>query len=319
MRRYLLRRTGQTLIALFLATVVVFLGARALPGDPAIAFAGEDAHNPERLEQIRIRYGLDQPLPVQYGRWISQAAQGDFGRSLRSGLPVGELIVTRIPVTLQLAGMSMVVALAIGIPAGVVSAVRRGKAADYAANAFGLAGLSIPNFWLGMMLIVVFAVNLGWLPASGYTPFADDPVDNVLRMLMPSITLGTAMAAVVMRQMRSSMLESLGADYVRTARAKGLPERTVVGSHALRNSLITVTTVVGLQLAHLLSGAVITEQIFIIPGFGKMLVDSVFERDYPVLQGVVVVAAVAYLLANWLVDILYSVLNPRIRVSGRAS
>jgi peptide/nickel transport system permease protein len=315
-RRYLLRRTGQTLVALFLATVVVFLGARALPGDPAIALAGEDASDPVRLERIRVRYGLDQPIPVQYVRWISLATQGDFGRSIRTGLPVSRLMTSRIPITLQLTGLSLLVAIVIGMPAGVVSAVQRGKVADYTANAIGLTGLSIPNFWLGMMLILLFAVNLGWLPASGYIPFSADPGENLRRMLLPAITLGTAIAAVVMRQMRSSMLESLGADYVRTARAKGLPERTVVGSHALRNSLITVTTVIGLQLGHLLSGAVVTEQIFVIPGFGKLLVDSVFQRDYPVLQGVVVVAAVAYLLANWLVDVLYSLLNPRIRVSG---
>ena len=319
MTRYLVRRTVHALIALFLATVIVFIGVRLLPGDPAIALAGEDGANPDTIEAVRERYGLNDPMPVQYWRWIQHAVQGDFGRSIRTGVPVGDLIFSRIPITVQLTTMSLAVAMVIGIPAGIISAVRRGKLTDYAANMFGLAGLSIPNFWLGMMLIVAFAVNRDWFPASGYTSFAVDPVDNVMRMVLPAITLGTSMAAIIMRQMRSSMLDSLTADYVRTARAKGLSERAVIGSHALRNSLITVTTVIGLQLAALLSGAVITEQIFVIPGFGRLMLQAVFQRDYPVLQGVVVIAAVAYIVINFLVDILYSVLNPRIRVTGSGS
>ncbi|MBA2318345.1 MAG: ABC transporter permease [Euzebyales bacterium] len=316
MTRYLLRRTLHALIALFLATVMVFIGIRALPGDPAIALAGEEALNPEMIEAIRQRYGLDQPPPVQYWRWIGQAVQGDFGRSIRTGLPVSALIVSRIPITIQLTMLSLLVAVTIGMPAGVISAVRRGKPADYLANGFGLAGLSIPNFVLGMALIITLTVDRNWFPSSGYTSFAVDPVDNLMRMVLPAITLGTSMSAIIMRQMRSSMLDALTADYVRTARSKGLSEWSVIGSHALRNSLITVTTVIGLQLAGLLSGAVITEQIFLIPGFGKLLLDSVFQRDYPVLQGVVVIAAVAYVSINLLVDITYSLLNPRIRVSG---
>lgn len=319
MTRYILRRTAQAALALFFATILIFLAARALPGDPAIALAGAEATDPAQLDAIRARYGLDQPIPVQYARWMGQAVQGNFGSSIRTGLPVTDLIVSRIPVTIQLSALALAMSVLIGVPAGIVSAIRRGKAADYAANVIGLAGLSVPNFWLGMMLISLFSLTLEWLPPSGFTSFASDPADNLRRMVLPVITLGTGMAAIVMRQTRSSMLESLGADYVRTARAKGLSEGAVIASHALRNSLLTVTTVIGLQLAALLTGAVVTEQIFLIPGFGKLLLDSVFQRDYPVLQAVVVFAAIAYLLVNLIVDILYSVLNPRIRVSGRSS
>jgi peptide/nickel transport system permease protein len=198
-----------------------------------------------------------------------------------------------------------------------VAAVRRGKVSDYVANAVALVGLSVPHFWLGLLLIILFAVKLGWLPSGGYVPFGEDPVDNLRHMLLPALVLGTGLAAVVMRQMRSSMIDSLGADYIRTARAKGLSERAVVGKHAFRNSLITVTTVIGLQLGALISGAVITETIFQIAGFGRLTIDAVNQRDYALIQGVVLVAAAGYVLVNLTVDILYSFLNPRIRVSGR--
>jgi peptide/nickel transport system permease protein len=198
----------------------------------------------------------------------------------------------------------------------VIAAVRRGSLADYGGSLAALLGLSIPNFWFGLVLILVFAVALGVLPASGFVPFFEDPLDNLRRMIMPAIVLGTGLAAVIMRQTRASMLESLGSDYVRTARAKGLRDRSVVGSHALRNSLITVVTLVGLQLGALISGAVVTEQVFVLPGFGKLTVDSVFQRDYPLIQGVVLVAAFGYVVVNLLVDILYSLIDPRIRVSG---
>jgi len=204
----------------------------------------------------------------------------------------------------------------IGIPAGVIAAVRRGKASDYAATTTALLGLSVPHFWLGLLMIIVFAVNLRWLPAGGYVSFRDDPLGNLEHMLMPAIVLGTGLSAVLMRQMRSDMLTSLGADYVRTARAKGLSEWSVVGKHALRNSLITITTVIGLQLGALISGAVVTEQIFGIAGFGRLTVDSIAQRDYALLQGVVLVAAAGYVVVNLLVDVAYSLINPRIRVAG---
>jgi peptide/nickel transport system permease protein len=315
-RGFLLRKSGAALIVVFLASLVVFAGMQALPGSPALVLAGED-RSPQALAEIIKKFGLDDPLPVQYATWLGHAEQGDFGESRRTGLGVGGTIIDRIPITLELAFLSIIVALILGIPAGVIAAVKRGSAADYASGTLALVGLSIPHFWLGLLLILVFAVKLRLLPASGYVPFFDDPVENLRRMAMPALVLGTGVSAIVMRQMRSAMLDSLGADYVRTARAKGLSERHVIIGHAMRNSLLTVVTVVGLQLGALISGAVITEQIFVIPGFGRLTIEAVNQRDYALIQGVVFVAAAGYVIINLLVDALYSVLNPRIRVSGQ--
>jgi peptide/nickel transport system permease protein len=251
-------------------------------------------------------------------RWVSHALRGDLGLDARQ-LPVGHTIVSRIPITLELAFLSILIGTMIGVIAGVIAAVRRGRASDHAATTGALVGLSVPHFWLGLMMIIVFAVDLHWLPASGYVSFREHPLGNLEHMLMPALVLGTGLSAVLMRQTRSAMLSSLSADYVRTARAKGLPERSVVGKHALRNSLITVTTVIGLQLGALISGAVITEQIFVIPGFGRLTLEAINERDYTLLQGVVLVAATGYVVVNLLVDVVYSLLNPRIRVSGSAA
>lgn len=315
MKRYLLQRSGAALLALVLASMLVFAGIRALPGDAALALAGEE-RDPASLAEIREKYGLNDPVPVQYLRWISLALRGDLGESVRTGLDVTDTILRTVPITVELAVLSVLVAIVIGIPAGMAAAARQGKPADYVANAVGLFGLSVPNFWLGLMLILLLAVRTNVFPASGYVPFFEDPIANLHRMILPAFVLGTGLAAVIMRQMRSSMLESLQADYIRTARAKGLSERTVVGSHALRNSLITVVTVIGLQLGGLISGAVVTEQIFVIPGFGNLIVSAVFQRDYPVIQGAVLVAAAGYIVVNLVVDVIYSLLNPRIRVSG---
>ena len=292
MGSFLLRKVGAALVVLVLTSFVVFLGVRAIPGDPALALGGEN-RDAAVLDQIREKYGLDDPLPVR------------------------ETIASRLPLTLELAFLSLLIAALIGVGAGVIAAVRRGKLSDYAATTGALVGLSIPHFWLGLMMIIVFAVELGWLPAGGYVPFREDPIANLQHMIMPAIVLGTGFSAVLMRQMRSSMLESLGADYVRTARAKGLSERSVVGAHALRNSLITVTTLLGLQFGALISGAVITEQIFGIAGFGRLTIDAINQRDYALLQGVVLVTAAGYVVVNLLVDVAYSLLNPRIRISGR--
>jgi peptide/nickel transport system permease protein len=309
---FLLRKVGAALIVLVLASILVFLGMRALPGDPALALGGED-RDAAVLAEIRHSYGLDQPLPLQYVHWVGHLVRGDLGTDQRK-LPVAHTIVTRLPITLELAGLSILLGSVLGIVAGVVAAVRRGKPADYAATSVALVGLSVPHFWLGLMMIVAFAVNRHWLPAGGYVSFAEDPVENLRHMVMPAIVLGTGLSAVVMRQMRSAMLDSLGADYVRTARAKGLSEFSVVAVHALRNSLITVTTIIGLQLGALISGAVITEQIFGIAGFGRLTIDAVNQRDYALIQGVVLVAAVGYVVVNLLVDVVYSFLNPRIRI-----
>jgi peptide/nickel transport system permease protein len=313
---FLLRRVGAALIVLLLASMLVFGGVRALPGDPAIALGAEN-RDPAVLAQIRHKYHLDEPVPVQYVRWLGLALRGDLGVDQRE-LPVAHTIITRIPITLELAALAILIGSVIGLSAGIIAAVRRGKASDYAATSFALVGLSVPHFWLGIMMIIVFAVDRHWLPAGGYVPLSQDPVENLRHLLMPAIVLGTGLSAVLMRQMRSSMLTSLDADYVRTARAKGLSEWSVVGKHALRNSLITVTTVIGLQLGALISGAVITEQIFGIAGFGRLTIDAINQRDYTLLQGVVLVAAVGYVVVNLGVDLLYSFLNPRIRVSGRS-
>jgi peptide/nickel transport system permease protein len=311
---FLLRKAGAALIVIWLASILVFAGIRALPGDPAIALGGE-SRDPAVLAFIRQKYNLDRPLPVQYAKWVWLALQGDLGIDTRQ-LPVAHTIVTRLPITLELAFLAVLLGSLIGIAAGVVAAWRRGKASDYGATSFALVGLSVPHFWLGLLMIILFAVKLGWLPASGYVSFSHDPLQNLRHLFMPAVVLGTGLSAVVMRQMRSAMLDSLSADYVRTARAKGLPEWRVVAVHALRNSLITVTTIIGLQLGLLISGAVITEQIFGIAGFGRLTIDAVNQRDYALIQGVVLVAAAGYVVVNLCVDVVYSLLNPRIRVSG---
>ncbi|WP_232663510.1 ABC transporter permease [Pseudonocardia sp. TRM90224] len=318
MRTYLLNRLWQSALTLLLASIVVFLGVRALPGDPALAFAGEE-RDPESLAAIRARFGFDQPLLVQFWKFLTAALSGDLGDSTRTGIPVTSMIGSALPVTIQLSVFALLVAVLVGGATGVLAAVRRGRPAEWFANAVALIGLSVPNFWLGLIAIIYLAVGFGWFPASGFVPFTVDPVANLHHLVLPALVLGSGLAAVVMRQTRSAMLESLGADYIRTARAKGLSPRAVVGSHALRNSLVVVVTIVGLQLGALISGAVVTERIFALPGFGKMTVDAVFQRDYPVIQGVVLVTASAYVLINFLVDLAYSLIDPRIRVTGAAS
>ncbi|MGH3097419.1 MAG: ABC transporter permease [Streptosporangiales bacterium] len=314
MKWFLLRRAGASLITLFLASVVVFVGIRALPGDPAVALSAEQA-SPKVIAAIRHEYGLDKPLPVQYVTWIGHALQGDLGQSPKTGLEVSDVLAQRIPVTFELAVLALLIALVIGLPIGIVAAFRRGTWLDYFSTSGSLLGLSVPHFWLGILFILAFAVNLDFLPASGFVPITN-PIANLSHMIMPAFVLGIGLAAVVMRQMRSAMLESLGADYIRTARAKGLTELTVVGIHALRNSLTTVVTVVGLQLGVLISGTIITEQIFLIPGLGRLTVEAVFSRDYPSLEGVVLLAATGYIVVNFLVDMAYSLLNPRVRVTS---
>lgn len=306
------RRLAVSIPTLLLISMLVFSLQLLLPGDPALAIAGEE-RSPEVLEAIRERYHLNEPVPVQYWYWLTGVLSGDMGESIRSRMPVTELILSKLPVTIQLAVMAMIIALAIGIPAGIVSAVRKGTAWDMGANVVALSGISIPNFWLGIMLIMLVSVQWGLLPASGYANPLDDPLRNIQTMIMPAFVLGTGIAAIMMRHTRSAMLSSLRADYVRTARAKGLSERIVVLRHALRNALIPVVTLGTLQLGELLSGAVLTEQIFTIPGFGKLIVDAVFNRDYAVVQGVVLFTGTAFILMNLLADMLYFLLNPRLR------
>ena len=317
MIEFLVRRAVISALTLFLISIIVFTGVRLIPGDPARVLAGTDA-DAAGLEEIRQKYGLNDPYLVQYVRWLGLGLVGDLGESIRTRQGVARMVAGKLPITLELALLSILVALAIAIPAGVVAAVRRNTAWDVLASGVSLAGVSVPNFWLGIMLILLVSVRLGWLPASGYVSPIEDLLGNVKRMIMPAFVLGTGLAAVLMRQTRNSMIEVLSADYVRTARAKGLAGRAVVLRHALRNGLIPVVTILGLQMGALMGGAVVTEQIFVIPGFGRLIVEAVFTRDYPVVQGVVLITASSYVLINLLVDVSYSLLNPRIRIRGAA-
>lgn len=295
---------------ILLISVLVFFLQKLLPGDPVLALAGED-RNPEILAFLREKYRLNDPLYVQYFHWIGNALTGDLGVSLRTQQPVVTLLAQKLPVTFQLATMALIIAVVIGIPAGIISAYHKGTWIDWVANVVALSGLSVPNFWLGIMMILLVSVKLGWLPASGYQPFFDDPLQSIRTMLMPAFVLGTGLAATLMRHTRSAMLGVLQSDYVRTARAKGLSEWRVVTRHALRNALVPVVTVITLLFGELLAGAVLTEQIFTIPGFGKLVVDAVFNRDYAVVQGIVLCTAIAFVLMNIMSDALYRYLNPR--------
>ena len=312
MGKYLLQRLATIVPTLFFVSVLIFGLQQLLPGDPAIALAGED-RDPNVVAYLRAKFHLDEPLPMRYGYWLGGVLRGDLGESVRIQKPVTELILEKLPVTLELAALAMLIALTIGVTAGVISAVKKDTWWDYGANVFALWGLSTPNFWLGILLILLFAVQLGWLPASGYVSPFEDLKANLAAMIMPAFVLGNAFAAVLMRHTRSAMLQVLSSDYVRTARAKGLDERTVVLKHALRNALIPVITLGALGLGELLGGAVLTEQVFSIPGFGKLIVDAVFNRDYSVVQGVVLCTATAYLTLNLLADFAYYLVNPRMR------
>jgi peptide/nickel transport system permease protein len=312
MGKYLARRVVTIVPTLFFVTILIFGLQQLLPGDPAMILAGED-QDPAVIAHLRQKMHLDQPLPVQYFHWIRGVLHGDLGESLRIQKPVTELVLEKLPVTVQLASMAILIALAVGVTAGVVSAVKKGTAWDYAANVFALWGLSTPNFWLGILLILLFAVKLGWLPASGYVSPFEDLRGNLAAMIMPSFVLGNAFAAVLMRHTRSAMLQVLNSDYVRTARAKGLSERVVILKHALRNALTPVITLGALGFGELLGGTVLTESVFSIPGFGKLIVDAVFNRDYAVVQGVVLVTATTYIVLNLLADMAYFLVNPRMR------
>ncbi len=312
MNAFLLRRLAISVPTLLIVTVIVFGLQQLLPGDPALALSGE-IRDPAVLDAIRAKYHLDQPVPLQYVYLLTGALTGDLGISLKSNQPVTELVLTKLPVTLELAGLAMLVALLIGIPAGVISAVKRDSVWDHVANVIGLSGLSIPHFWLGIMLILLISVQWGLLPPGGFVSPADSVADNLESMIMPALVLGGGVTAVMMRHTRSAMLGVLRSDYVRTARAKGLFERTVVIKHALRNALIPVVTLGALYLGELLSGAVLTESVFNIPGFGKLVVDAVFNRDYAVVQGVVLFTASAYILLNLAADMAYFLINPRMR------
>src|SRR5260221_1031322 len=308
----LLQRLATMVRTLFFVSVLIFGLQQLLPGHPAIALAGEE-RDENVIASLGAKFHLDEPLPVRYGYWLGGVLRGDLGESVRIQKPVTELIVEKLPVTIELAALAMLIALVIGVRAGVISAVKKDTWWDYGANIFALWGLSTPNFWLGILLILLFAVQLGWLPASGYVSPFEDLKANLAAMIMPAFVLGNAFAAVLMRHTRSAMLQVLSADYVRTARAKGLAEHVVILKHALRNALVPVITLGALGFGELLGGTVLTETVFTIPGFGKLIVDAVFNRDYAVVQGVVLFTATAYILLNLLADLAYFLVNPRMR------
>jgi peptide/nickel transport system permease protein len=313
-RGHLGARIAQVLPTILLVSIIVFCLQQLMPGDPALVLAGEE-RDPQVIAQIRAELWLDRPLPIQYLHWIGNVLHGDLGYSWRIREPVAQLVLEKLPVTAQLGFMAFIISICIGVPLGVLSAVKKNSVLDYVANGIGLAGLSTPTFWLGIMLILLVSVDLGWLPPSGYVSLAEDWRQSLATTIMPAFVLGNALAAVLMRHTRSAMLTALGQDYVRTARAKGLREFGVIVRHALRNALVPVVTLGALELGGLMSGAVLTEQVFSIPGFGKLIVDAVFNRDYPVVQGVVLVTATVYILLNLLADVLYVFINPRLRAA----
>lgn len=312
MIKFILRRLLNAIPTLILVSLFVFTLQKLLPGDPVLAMAGEE-RDPQVLEYLRGKYHLDDPVPVQYLDWVGDVLQGNLGISMRNDQPVLSLLKSKLPVTLELSMWAMLIALLIGIPSGIIAAVRKGTAVDYGANIFALSGISIPHFWLGLLLILFFAVKLKWLPASGFVPFSEDPLRNLQTLIMPAFVLGAGLAGTLMRHTRSAMLEVLRSDYVRTARAKGLLPWTVITKHAFRNALMPIVTLTTLLFGELLGGAVLTEQVFSLPGFGKMIVDAVFNRDYSVVQGVVLCVAVGFILLNLLADVLYRLINPRMR------
>jgi peptide/nickel transport system permease protein len=309
---YLAGRVVALVPVLLVVGVVVFLIARFTPGDPIRVLLGEDAR-PEQVQALRQLHGLDAPLPVQFGLWLSRALRGDLGRSLFNRLPVTRTIWQHVGPTMMLSSMALGVALVIGIPIGIASAVYRNSWLDQASLSLVMLGAAVPSFWLGLTLIVVFAVNLGWLPSSGFRPPDEGLWRSVRYMILPAIALGVPNSALIIRFVRGSLLDVIATDYVRTARAKGLAERAVIFRHALRNALVPILTVVGLTFAALMGGAVVTETVFSIPGIGQLVVQSVLRRDYPVIQGVTLIVAASYVLINLLVDVLYLVVDPRVK------
>lgn len=311
---YLLRQVLLALPALFGVLVSVFLLMRSIPGDVVTGLVGfQGTVSPERMDELRRLFGLDLPIHVQFGQWFGAALQGDLGSSLRTGRPVVQDLLLRFPVTLELSLLSMLIALAIAIPLGVLAALQRGRMTDLVVSVFALLGLSLPGFFLGILLILLFSLQLGWLPPAGYIPLNEGLWDNLRHMILPAASLGVILAAAVTRIVRSTMLEVLGRDYVRTARAKGLADRRVTYRHALRNALIPVVTVVGLQFGTLLGGAVIIEQVFSLPGVGRFALEGINLRDYPVVQGAVLLIAAAFIAVNLFVDVVYVLIDPRVR------
>lgn len=313
MREYILRRLVSMIPVLLLVSIIAFGLLYVLPGDPAVAMLGEKASNIETYQALRKEMGLDDPIYVQYGRWLGKILQGDLGRSIRTTEPVAEVLMRRVPVSLYYGLAGMLIGIMIGLPIAALSALRPGSKLDIAGTVGALAGVAIPSFWEALMLVYVFAVLLRWLPPSGFTPPGQDLGLSLKMLILPAIVLGTHSAAVLMRQGRSALIEVLEQDYIVTARAKGLRERIVINRHAVKNALIPVVTILGLQIGNIVSGAAITETVFAIPGVGRAAVDAIFFRDYTMLQGAVLMMTVTAMIGNLLADLAYAYLDPRIR------
>lgn len=312
MAQVLIRRIILVIPMLFGVSVLIFAIIRLVPGDPVLAVLGLHA-TPEQAAALRAQLRLDDPIHVQYVHWLGDALRGDFGYDYRSGEPISTRLANALPVTVQLAVMSMTLAILIGVTVGVLAAVFRGRIVDRLGQGLSMVGISIPDFWLGIMLILVFALGLGVLPSSGYIPLADDPIASVRHLLLPALALAAGLSAVLIRITRVSMLQVLEQDYVRFARSKGIPESKVVVKHSVRNASIPVVTILGMQAGYLLGGAIVVEQVFALPGVGRLVLDAVLQRNYPLAQAAILVITLMFILANLIADLLYGVLNPRLR------
>lgn len=316
MARYIFHRLLVALPVLLGVSLFTFGLVRWIPGDPILVMLGPDAIGAD-VEGIRRLYGLDRPWPVQYVEWLTGVLRGDLGQSIRTRMPVGQSILQRLPVTIELTALSLLLGLLIGVPLAILAATHRGKGVDAAVGVISLLGISVPGFWLAILLMLLFSLHLRLLPSIGYVPLHESVAGNLRHLLLPAIGLALPLGATIMRFMRSSLLEVFGQDYIRTARAKGLTYFRTVLKHAVRNALIPVITVIGIQVGRLLGGAVIIEQIFALPGLGRLVFDGISTRDYPIVQGTVLAFTVVFILINLLVDVLYSVIDPRVRLTSR--
>jgi peptide/nickel transport system permease protein len=312
---YIVRRLGQLLPVLLLASVLIWAMIYAVPGGPVGSMVGENA-TPEQIQATIERLGLDRPVMVQYGSWLASALRGDFGNSIQNRQPVLDLILQRVPATLQLGLAAIVIGLLIGVPVAILSALRPGSWLDRSLAGWSALALGVPTFWLGILLILLFAVQLRWLPsASGYVPLWESPVQALRNLFLPALTLGVYVSGIFARFLRASLISELRADYVRTARSKGLPERDVIGRHVMRNALLPFVTIVGLMMANFIGGALVTEAVFTYPGLGRLLIQAISTRDYPLIQGAILFILMIYVVINVLVDVLYAYIDPRIEYS----
>ena len=316
MRDYVIGRLLQMLLVIWIMSVIVFAIIRMIPGDPAVVMLGPEGASPEAVRALRQDLGLGEPLVVQYSLWLRRVVRGDFGKSFMSKMPVDFLIRKSLPATLHLAVFALVIALLVSLPAGILAAVRPHSWVDHLCTAFAVAGVAMPGFWLAIMLVLAFAIRNEWFPTSGYVSLTVDALASIRSVALPALALGVALAAALARFLRTGMLEALAHDYVRTARAKGLRERVVIGRHAVRNALLSVVTVLGLQVGQLIGGSIVIEQVFNWPGMGRLLLSAIQFRDYAIVQAVVLLIATAYVVINFVVDLAYVLLDPRIRYTG---